>query len=88
MTDQFMELDGVILEAFLLHVEADIRRKVEAEMEQAEQRRSDFLRQFLDSNEHDPEWTERRDRARAAEEQRRAEIVAARRAKKKPEELA
>lgn len=77
MDEQPMELGGQVLEAYRLHIEALVRAEVEGEMVEADQRRADFLRQFVERNRQDPAWTERRDMVRAARQRRNAEIIAA-----------
>jgi hypothetical protein len=77
MTEPPIELSGEVLEAYRLHIEDLVRREVYAEMEEADRRRAEFLRQFVERNRHDPEWTARRDMVRAARERRRQEILAA-----------
>lgn len=77
MDEQPIELGGEVLEAYVQHRIAAARRKWEAEMEAAEQKRRDLLRSALKRNESDPVWIGRRDAVRAARAKLHAEIIAA-----------
>jgi hypothetical protein len=78
MTEQQIELGGVVLEAYVQHRIALAHVEWEAELQAAEQRAWEPVRQHLARTRNSREWTERRDAALAAREQRRQEILAGR----------